>query len=321
MIFQLLLIAFHLPSTAGFGNALFQKAPSAQQKAPTRTPDRVEIELPDFDELFNRVQQVSPLARVAIESANDVAGYTAGFDAIEENPNLKWKKVDSKKKKFGVHKVEKIDNFQGVGVPILRMRATLEGPCIGEGFANFIMNTEDRKKWDSQIDSVYEAYPILDLDTANIAMGFNYGDCSRLGIGHCVTKPNLGIDAREQLTICGINDFADGSCLIWGTEMESWHDHLLPPGKRVTRAKSHIFSTILVPTSENTIDVEYVLQLEIGGKIPNWMTTPIIVDNVKKLFRCAGDFYNNKDGKLDKFLAEKALQNDLEGPTLLSVPP
>ena len=130
MIFQLLVVAFHLPSTAAFGNALFQKAPSAQQKAPSRTPDRVEIELPDFDELFNRVQQVSPLAKVAIESANDVAGYTAGFGEIgktaclkttvepflfcahifgffaEENPNLKWKKVDSSKKEFGVHKGE-----------------------------------------------------------------------------------------------------------------------------------------------------------------------------------------------------------------------
>lgn len=216
--------------------------------------------------------------------------------------------------------VEKIDNFQGLGVPILRFRATLEGPCVGEGFANFIMNTEDRKKWDSQIDSVYEAYPILDLDAANIAMGNKFGDCSRLGVGHCLTKPNLGIDAREQLTICGINDFADGSCLIWGTEMESWHDHLLPPGKRVTRAKSHIFSTTLVPTSENTIDVEYVLQLEIGGKIPNWMTTPIIVDNVKKLFRCAGDFYNNKEGELDKFLAEKARRSELLEESDLMVP-
>lgn len=221
----------------------------------------------------------------------------------------------------GFFAVEKIDNFQGVGVPILRFRATLEGPCIGEGFANFIMNTEDRKKWDSQIDNVYEAYPILDLDTANTAMGFKYGDCSRLGVGHCLTKPNLGIDAREQLTICGINDFADGSCVIWGTEMESWHDHLLPPGKRVTRAKSHIFSTTLVPTSEKTIDVEYVLQLEIGGRIPNWMTTPIIVDNVKKLFRCSGDFFNNKDGELDKFLAEKARRKELKEESGLAVTP
>lgn len=217
--------------------------------------------------------------------------------------------------------MEKIDNFQGLGAPILRFRATLEGPCIGEGFANLIMNDEDRKKWDSQLDHVVEAYPILDFDAINIAMGFNYGDCSRLGVGHCVTKPNLGIDAREQLTLCGINDFQDSSCLIWGTEMESWHDYLLPPGKRVTRAKSHIFTTTLIPTSENTMDIEYVIQLEIGGRIPNWMTTPIIIDNVKKLFSCAQHFYSNKNGELDIFLAERALRNDIkQGPSLLLPP-
>jgi hypothetical protein len=217
--------------------------------------------------------------------------------------------------------VEKIDNFQGLGVPILRFRATLEGPCVGECFANFIMNTEERKKWDSQIDHVYEAYPINDLDSANIAMGFKYGDCSRLGVGYCLTKPNLGIDAREQLIICGINDFSDGSCLIWGTEMESWHDHLLPTGKRSTRAKSHIFSTTLVPRLDNSIDIEYVLQLEIGGKIPTWMTTPLVIDNVKKLFKCAQNFYLNKDGELANFLAEKVLRQDIRhGPSLL-IPP
>lgn len=81
-MFQLLMVALQLSFASGFSNALFQKAPSAQQKAPSRTPDRVEIELPDFDELFNRVQQVSPLAQVAIESANDVAGYTGGFNDI-----------------------------------------------------------------------------------------------------------------------------------------------------------------------------------------------------------------------------------------------
>lgn len=82
MIIQLLVVALHLPSATGFVNALFQKAPNAQHKAPSRTPDRVEIELPDFDELFNRIQQVSPLSQVAIESANDVACYTGGFGAI-----------------------------------------------------------------------------------------------------------------------------------------------------------------------------------------------------------------------------------------------
>lgn len=70
--------------------------------------------------------------------------------------------------------------------------------------------------------------------------------------------------------------------------MPSHHD-------RVTRAKSHLFSTTLVPTGETTFDVEYVLQLEIGGKIPTWMTTPIVTDSVKRMFKCAKDVYANHE--------------------------
>ena len=221
-----------------------------------------------------------------------------------------------------VHEIEKIDNFQGLNAPILRFRSSLEGPCDGEAFASFIMNLEDRKKWDAQIDNVYEAYAIDDLDMANMAMGFNkFGDCSKMGVGHCITKANLGIDAREQLTICGINNLDEGSTIIWGTEMEDRHDYLFPPGRRVTRARSHIFCTTLTPTSANSFDVEYVLQLEIGGKIPAWMTIPIVVDNVKKLFSCAQKFYHNENGELEAFLAEKAKRQALtSGPSFLMTP-
>ena len=137
-------------------------------------------------------------------------------------------------------------------------------------------------------------------------MGFNkYGYCSRLGVGHCITKSNLGIDAREQLTLCGINNMDNGACVVWGVEMEEWHDHLFPEDtKRVTRAKSHIFSTTMVPTGVDTFDVEYVIQLEIGGKMPSWLTTPIVIDSVKRCFNCAQDFYNNKNGQLDEYLAD-----------------
>lgn len=220
-----------------------------------------------------------------------------------------------------MHEVEKIDNFQGLNAPILRFRASMEGPCDGEAFANFVMNLEDRKKWDAQIDNVYEAYTIDDLDMANMAMGFQYGDCFRMGVGHATTKPNLGIDAREQLTICGINQLDEGSTIIWGTEMEDRHNYLFPPGPRTTRARSHIFCTTLTPTSPSTFDVEYVLQLEIGGKIPTWMTTPIVIDNVKKLFSCTQSFFKNESGELETFLAEKAKRQALtSGPSFLMTP-
>jgi hypothetical protein len=296
-----------VPVVNAFSNALFQEAPTAQQKIPSRTGG-VDIELPNFDELFGRIQQVSPLSRLVIDEKNE--DESRGFEAIDKSDSsaLKWKKVEANKGRI-VHSIEKIDNFQGLNAPLLRFRSSLKGPCDGEAFANFIMNLDDRKKWDAQIDNVYQAYPIDDLEATTMAMGLKYGDCVRCGIGHCVTKPNFGIDAREQLTLCGINEFDDGSSLVWGTEMESWHDHLLPPGRRVTRSKSHLFSTSLIPTGPETFDVEYVLQLDIGGKIPTWMTTPIVIDNVKKMFNVVQDFFLNKDGELEEFLADKAARN------------
>lgn len=336
-----LLLLLGACSVQSFSNTLFQEHPTAQQTFPSRT-DGIEIELPDFDELFDRVKMVSPLARVALEGRN-TCDERGGFDAIDDeckyskkglrhemkktkivksfflsntctfaspidcagSKDMKWKVVESNKRRT-VTSIEKIDNFQDLGAPILRFRSSFRGPCEGEPFANYIMELTQRKKWDIQIEDVYEAYPILDLESANMAMGLKYGDCSRLGVGYCRTKSNLGIDSREQLTMCGINDFSDGSCLIWGTEMEEWHDHLFPPGReRVTRAKSHIFSTTLVPTGPDSFDVEYVLQLDIGGRIPTWMTTPIVVESVKRLFGCAKQFYLNKDGELEEYLSSK----------------
>jgi hypothetical protein len=209
-----------------------------------------------------------------------------------------------------VHQIDKIDNFQGNPAPLLRFRSSLKGPCVGECFGKFIMDLDERKKWDAQIQEVYEIYPIYDLDSANIAMGFGrYGDCSKLGIGYCQTKANLGITPREQLTLCGIQDFTDGSCIIWGIELEDWHNHLMPDGPRYTRARSHIFSTTLTPTSDNSFDVEYVLQLEIGGKLPTWLTTPICVSTIKGLFQCAEGFYAGNGGALRVFMDEKATED------------
>jgi hypothetical protein len=179
------------------------------------------------------------------------------------------------------------------------------------------MDLDTRRKWDAQIDYVEETYPINDLDYANIAMGFGrkYGDCKKLGVGYCRTKANLGISPREQLTICGIQDFhSSRSCLIWGVEMEDWHNHLLPAEfERTTRAKSHIFSTVLTPTSANSFDVEYTLQLEVGGKLPLWLTTPIMLDSIKGMFNMADSFFQNRNGELDKFLAKKSRDDDLIG--------
>lgn len=225
---------------------------------------------------------------------------------------MKWNNMEKNKRRV-VHQIDKIENFQNLGPPILRFRSSLKGPCVGECFARFIMSLEERKKWDVSIEQVRNEYPIYDLDTANIAMGFGkFGDCSRLGVGYCQTKGNVVATSREQLTLCGIQDFKDGSTVIWGTEMEDWHNHLLPPGERHIRAKSHIFSTTLTPTSDDSFDVEYVLQLDIGGKIPTWLTTPVICETVKNMFRHAEHFFAGGEGsQLHEYLLDQANHDSL----------
>lgn len=198
---------------------------------------------------------------------------------------------------------------------MLRFRASLEGPCIGERFANFIMDFDERKKWDPQIASVSELYPILDIDAANVNMGFfRFGECSRLGIGYVTTKPNLVSSAREQLTMCGIQDFPDGkSCIIWGTEMDDRHNHLLPGGVRCPRARTHLFATTLMPTGPNSFDVEYILQLDCGGNIPSFLTTPVVIETVKSLFSHAKKYFSGgEDSELAEYLTSQQQMDSLQ---------
>jgi len=282
-----------------------------QRRAPSET-EGVEIELPDFDEMFGRIQAVSPLAKLAIEGGG--TGEGGGFAAVDETcpAGMKWKNVLNNKRKQ-VHRVDRIDNFQNLGPPLLRWRSSMEGPCHGLKFAEFIMDKKMRQSWDPQVDNVVELYPINDLDNANIAMGFGkFGDCQKLGVGYTLTQHHpIGISPREQLTLCGVQNFDDGSSLIWGTELEEWHDHLMPAGERKSRARTHLFSIALVPTGENSFDAEYSLQLDFGGNMPHWLTANIILDSVKGMFSVAQPFFNAGDGsELDQFLKEEKIQQE-----------
>jgi hypothetical protein len=269
---------------------MFTEQKTMQRTTPSKT-DGVEIEIPNFDELFGRIKEVSPLAALAIDGKE---GNVQVADELYPSC-LKWKKVESNKRKT-VHQIEKIDNFQGLGCPIVRFRASLKGPCIGMKFASFIMDLEERKKWDPQIEQVDEIFPIYDVDAANIAMDFQYGDCKRLGIGYCQTKSNPVVDGREQLILCGIQDMPNQSTVIWGTELEEWHNHLFPQDiPRRTRAKSHLFASTLVPTGPDSFDVEYILQLEVGGNIPAFLTTPILVQTVKGMFNYAEKTFGDEE--------------------------
>lgn len=51
----------------------------------------VEIELPDFDELFGRIQSVSPLAKIAIEQQERITdGTTSHFDDMDKATDRKY---------------------------------------------------------------------------------------------------------------------------------------------------------------------------------------------------------------------------------------
>jgi len=284
-------------------------------ETPKVVPSKVEgttISLPNFEELFGRIQTVSPLARHLIK------GYDGGMEAMDSEDIFEWKIIDRNKK--GV-RIDKIDNFQDKNVPILRFRTSIEGPCIPERFATLVMDCDARKKWDISIAQVYEAYPIYDLDKANIMLGPTLGDCSRLGVGYCQTKQSV-VSPREQLTLCGIQDFKNGGSIIWGTEMEDSENHLFPPGKRHVRARTHIFSITLTPTGPQSFDVEYVLQLAIGGNIPGFMHAPVVTKAVSEMFVYAKKYFaGGEDSELAKYIiAKKSLQNVLQNRESILLP-
>mmetsp|Transcript_51696 Transcript_51696/g.76614 ORF Transcript_51696/g.76614 Transcript_51696/m.76614 type:complete len:321 (-) Transcript_51696:326-1288(-) len=282
---------------------LFQK--KAQNADGLYKNEVIKISLPDIEDLISKIKKVSPLALRAFEEGNNLKDSYEGFEHLKDNSGLEWKVLEKNQRKT-VHCIEKIDNFMQLGFPILRFRSSLTGPCLGEAFADFITTLEQRKKWDVQIADVDEVYSLCDLDTASqILNEQEYGKSSRLGVGHTQTKSAFGISPREQLTLCGVQNFDDGSCVIWGMEMEDRHNYLLPEGKRCTRTKTHIYSTTLTPTGENTFDVEYVLQLDTGGNLPLWITTPVMIITVKSLFKHAESFFADRQGnELQKYLKE-----------------
>jgi hypothetical protein len=269
----------------------------------------VEIELPDTELLFERIGTASPLAKLVMEG--DASG---GFEAIDDNnakhPELKWKKVEDNKRKT-VHRIDKADSFQNVRTPLLRFRSSIQGPCIGERFSNMIMDLEERKKWDDQVAKVEEMYPIEDLDAVNAMLGDQekYGTCTRLGVGYTQTKSGI-LSPREQLTLGGMQEYENGATILWGTEMEEYHNHLLPEGQRHTRAKSHLFAATLAPTGPDSFDVEYLLQMDVGGGVPHFLSTPALTDAVRKLFQHAKTYFEGDE--VDLYLKSRQQKQQAE---------
>lgn len=286
------------------GNSPLVAAPVSTRKEWTTG---VEIELPDFETLFDRVQAASPLAQHVME------GNSGGFESLAGGSDtLKWKKLESNARKT-VHQIDKLDSYQNVKTPLLRFRSSIKGPLIGERFSHFIMDLDERKKWDDACAKNHEVYPIDNLDAVNAILGDEerYGTCTRVGVGYTQTKQSI-ISPREQLIIGGMQEFKNGATMLWGTEMEEQHNYLLPEGQRHTRAKSHLFAATLAPTNDG-FDVEYLLQMDVGGGVPHFLTTPALVDAIKKLFDHTKRYFEGGEGsELDLHLKSLQRGADLE---------
>ena len=78
---------------------------------------------------------------------------------------------------------------------------------------------------------------------------------------------------RNQLTLCGLQTFLSGASILWRTELEEDQDYLFPESQsqRVGRMTSHLFCSTIVPHKDDAFNVEYLVQLEVGG-LPGWLT-------------------------------------------------
>lgn len=222
--------------------------------------------------------------------------------------SLKWKNVESKKGAT-VHRIQKVENYNGSKFPVVRFRSSLEGPCLGAKMVEYIMKLEERAQWDPQIDDLSEIYTAKDVKEVQSIMGDDFGKCEMFGVGYTKTKRYLVVDGREQLTLCGLQEFPTGASIIWGVEMETRNDHMFPEGSRSTRAKTRLYTTTLVPTGDNTFDAEYCLQLDTGGNLPSFLTTPIMIDSVKTLFSQAKKDFEDEEG-MKKWMEENLKVDD-----------
>ena len=274
----------------------------------------VDLKVPDFPTLFDQICEVSPLAKQAFTDDNP-----GGFQAVKSSDDVhKWKVTDNTPKRLVSH-VDKIDNFQNNGVPLLRLRSTLHGPAKKRGLclSGLICEQDLRRRHDATCDIVDTIYSAASLDDVKeLQANARYGEPTLFGVGYTKTKKSV-VSPREQLTLCGLQEFASGASVTWGVELEEDQNYLFPKDQpqRMPRTTTHllVMTAIPRPGEENdAFDVEYLLQIEIGG-FPAFLTGPVVVDSVKKMFRFADRYFRSgfhDGGDLSRRLA--LLPNDDE---------
>lgn len=327
------------PRAAAFGNPYY----FTDQYLPSTRPD-VRLKVPKFDVVLDDVRKASPLAWQVLTqhspgglaAIDDVADeFWNGRDATGRiEPDVYRWTVLEKNPERPVSRIDAIPNFMGRGPPLQRFRATLRAPAQQQGFcfSELVSETALRTQWDATCASVDQLHSAADLTQvrelqarclreSTLRCGkdsdiLGYGEPLLFGIGHVRTKRSV-VSPREQLTLCGLQRFPSGATITWGIELEEDQNHLFPadqPNRR-PRSTSHLFAMTTAPRREDPtlFDVEYVLQVEVGG-IPTWISSPLVLDAVKKMFRFAEGYGRSgfeEGGALARRLA--ALPDDAVG--------
>ena len=145
----------------------------------------VNLILPDFDVLFSRIAEISPLAKQILEGRP-----FGGFRDLDMTPDsLVWKTVEKNEKRL-VHEIDRIDNFEGTHTPLIRMRSRLRGPEHerGDRFSRLLTDQEFRVQWDPNCAEIYEMYLADDISDIELVMEGKFGECRKFGLGYCRTK-------------------------------------------------------------------------------------------------------------------------------------
>ena len=249
----------------------------------------VKLKVPNFDVLFEEILKVSPLAK---QAAFDSKPRGLGGIGKSSDECYKWKVIEHNSNRL-VSEVAKIDNFQNKKVPLVRLRSSIKGPTYKAGFcfSELISVAKLRQAHDSTNAQVYNIYSAADLGEVQAFVPPQYGKTVLFGIGYTKTKQSV-VSPREQLTLCGLQEFPSGASILWGVELEEDQNYLMPENEpnRTPRSTSHLFAKTVIPTSENEFDVEYCLQIDLGG-FPGWLTGPVVIDAVKRCFRYAGKYF------------------------------
>ena len=193
-----------LGKEAAFATSVFPK--EKPLKIPTNVTG-VEMILPDFDVLFSRIAEISPLARQILEGRD-----LGGFKDLDSTPDsLSWKTVEKNDKRL-VHEIDRIDNFEGTHTPLIRMRSRLKGPerNRGDRFSRLLTDEEFRVQWDPNCAEIYEMYLADDIADVDMVMEGKFGKCQKFGLGYCRTKK---VSKIYYCSLLGRRDLCLNGCL------------------------------------------------------------------------------------------------------------